>query len=520
VRTWRTVVFIAVFALVLAAQAAVVAPGFWWTRIWEDEAYNLTVPINLLHGLGYTSDGMLTPTGTLTPFDVRISTGPTVLLPIAAVLATGIDTVVGARLVMLAFYLLLLGGLWLLGRRVAGRWGGLVAMTVPLALNTIQISPIQGPLDILGEYPSAALIVWAMLTVKKRPWLAGLLLGLAVQAKLLSLIALPVLVLMVWFAVRADWRSRLRRGAVLIVFTMVPTLLYELAILLSLGWAGFRLNTAQLKGFLVTTGQAGVHASRSYKVGLLSRSWFVPEGVAVTVAVVLLVIGVAAALVLWRRWANRSTVLAEAGCRVPPREFGVQVGGAVVLLVLWLVWWVMSTGTQSWIRYPAPALFCALPVVVAAALTGCRMLAGAVRALPHAPAASVVTARIGVSAAGAAVILALVAAVGYHVPAAYVPLYGETLVQQRAAAARIATLHQPRLASPWGTQLGAMLLAGARLVPLYAPARGDIPIVYGAWPSNQVYLREVAANPQLCGRTRLIYASYLVCSPPKADVTR
>src|SRR5690606_27306599 len=55
-------------------------------RMWEDEAFNLTVPLNLLAGYGYTSDGALSGS-TLTPFDARISAGPTVLLPAAGILA-------------------------------------------------------------------------------------------------------------------------------------------------------------------------------------------------------------------------------------------------------------------------------------------------------------------------------------------------------------------------------------------------------------------------------------------------
>ena len=48
----------AVVALV-AANLAVIMPGIATVRLWEDEAFNLSVPLNLLRGLGYTSDGTL-----------------------------------------------------------------------------------------------------------------------------------------------------------------------------------------------------------------------------------------------------------------------------------------------------------------------------------------------------------------------------------------------------------------------------------------------------------------------------
>src|SRR5690606_33137444 len=140
-------------------------------RLWEDEAFNLTVPINLLAGLGYTSDGTLSGSE-LTPFDERISTGPVVLLPVAAVIGMGADPVIGGRSIALLFWIALIAGTFILGKGAAGRWGGLVGAAVPLALNLNQLpSPVQGPTDILGEVPSAALIVWAIVAARRRPWL-------------------------------------------------------------------------------------------------------------------------------------------------------------------------------------------------------------------------------------------------------------------------------------------------------------------------------------------------------------
>ncbi|MGB4136599.1 MAG: hypothetical protein WA971_08540, partial [Microbacterium sp.] len=120
-----------VLAAALLAAHLVVAWQSLTVRFWEDEAFNITVPLNLLHGLGYTSDGTLSGS-MLSPFDPRISTGPAVLLPVAGVLATGIDPVIGARLVPLGYWMLLLAGLAVLGVRLGGRWAALLATAVPL----------------------------------------------------------------------------------------------------------------------------------------------------------------------------------------------------------------------------------------------------------------------------------------------------------------------------------------------------------------------------------------------------
>lgn len=168
----RTIAFWTLAAGLLACNVIVMQHSLT-ARFWEDEAFNLTVPLNLLAGLGYSSDGALSGS-TITPFDPRISTGPTVLLPVAAVVALCTDPVVGARLVPLTFWVLLIAGLALFGARSVGRWGALVAAAVPLAFNGVgSISPIQGPADLLGEIPAAALLVWALIVLPRRAWLAA-----------------------------------------------------------------------------------------------------------------------------------------------------------------------------------------------------------------------------------------------------------------------------------------------------------------------------------------------------------
>jgi hypothetical protein len=80
----------------VVANLAVIVPGIASVRLWEDEAFNLSVPLNLARGLGYTSDGTLSGSE-LAPFDVRISTGPVMLLPIAGLIAMGVDPVFAGR---------------------------------------------------------------------------------------------------------------------------------------------------------------------------------------------------------------------------------------------------------------------------------------------------------------------------------------------------------------------------------------------------------------------------------------
>ncbi|HWU46315.1 MAG TPA: glycosyltransferase 87 family protein [Humibacter sp.] len=555
----RTASFVVLLVAVIAAQLAVVAPELWLTRVWEDEAYNLTVPLNLLSGHGYTSDGILTRFGGMTPFDVRISTGPTVLLPIAAMLATGVDAVVGSRLVMLLFYAGLLVVLWVLGRRVAGRWGGLVAIAVPLALNTNQLpSPSQGPIDVLGEFPSAMFLGLALLFVQRRPWLGGLMLGLAIQTKFITALALPVLVLMVWFAfAEVPTRQRIRRSLAVIVLAVVPSVLYQLVALVCLGWNAYVDNVHSFLYFLKTGGQYNVHTSALAKLSSLFGSWFVPAWLVLVVIVLALAVG-AAVWALARRMPARARarLLAAAGACLPGRRLLVLLAGASLLLVVWIGWWAASKGTPDWVRYPAPGVLICVPMLAAAVVLGCRMLwlasadgtqarsvergavAGSVGRGAMAGSAergevagsaergavagsaergevrrSGQVANRALSIACAAVLaLTLVLQMGIHVPSAYVPNLGETLAQQRAAAAGIAQLNRSRLASPWGGQIGAIVLAGSHVVSLYDPHRGDTPVVYAAFRGNPVAQLD-RAQARSCGTTLLRLTHYLVCDP-------
>ncbi|GAB3800131.1 hypothetical protein GCM10028798_14180 [Humibacter antri] len=517
------VVFWLLFAIVLAAQLAVVAPEFWTTRLWEDEAFNLTVPLNLLAGHGYSSAGLL-GSGMLTPFDVRISTGPVVLVPVAAVLATGIDPVVGGRLVSLLFYAGLLAALWMLGRRIAGRWGALIAVVVPLALNTNQLpSPVQGPVDILGELPAAALIAWSIVFVRRRPWLAGLFLGLAIQTKFISLLAAPALLVYVWFLTAGEpWRARLKRCVWLTVWAVVPTASYWLVVLISLGPAGLVSNAHQFLAFLKTGGQTA-SVPPDQKLGALTNSWFVEGWAVIAVLVAAVVIGTLAILAMRspaRRGASADESVKDAGAQAAARDVALLLIAAGVNLLAWVGWWTLSQGTPTWIRYPATGLVVSIPMLAAAAVLGVRLLwvriprrervetasraVGFRQAQPADGRQRWIVAGVAALAC-AAIVVSTGVSVQRHAVAAQVPDYGETLSQQRDVARQLAALGDEKFATPWGSQLGAILLSGVQFTNLTGPNARSLPTVL--W------------SPELSGPGQAAFDG-LISSACKRDVVR
>ncbi|MGN8026937.1 hypothetical protein [Microbacterium sp. 22242] len=465
------------FAALLVANAIVMWHSLTVLRFWEDEAFNLTVPRNLLAGLGYTSDGTLSGS-TLTPFDPRISTGPVVLLPVAAVLAMGVDPIIGARLVPLAYWVLLLIGLGILGRRLAGPYGALIAVALPLAFNTADsVSPIQGPADLLGEIAAAAWIVWALVVLPRRPWLAGLFLGLAVQAKLIALLALPAFAVALFLLTPpgrfgARLAATLRRGILPLILAAVPTVLMELAALVSMR-SGYLDHARALVRFLLSGGQNQAPTTVPQKLGTLAGAWFVPWWLVVVAAVL------AAIVVVLAAWPQRRAIGADplpARSRRDPQLLALAFGSAVGLLAF-VGWWAQASQLPLWVRHPAVGVFAFAPALAAVAV---RAVAALWRR--RASDAPLVLVR-ALTVLSAAVLAAVVAggASGDTLRAVR-PSPAQTLAAQRTAVAPLAdwvrTHHVAWLgAGGWGGPVSSVVLTGAHVGIADAPAMQHVPIL-------------------------------------------
>ena len=469
-------------------------PGLYRTRLWEDEAYNLSVPVNLVHGLGYASAGLLT-TGPVDPFDIRISTGPAVLLPIAAVLATGIDPVVGGRLVLALFAILLAVALYLVGSRLSGRWGGLLAAAAPLSFNAATPpSPIQGPTDILGEYPAAAFLVLSLLVISRRPLLAGVLAGLAIESKTLAVLSLPVLVLVAAFGPsglslvgRALRVIRLGLGAA------VPVVLYELVKLLILGWPRYYASTRDLYYFLRSGGQTGYEVPVGDKVGVLLADWSLPSTLALVAVVVVAATGAAYLVSRLRR-----------GSAPLDRERTVLALSLVGTLVVWLGWWLTSRHDPAWIRHPAPGLLVAVPLLLA-------VWWGAIRALP---ALGERACRLVGRVAAVAVIAVLAVQTVTQFRLVSEPPYYGTLSDQREAAEALNRFPGREVQGEWGLLPAIAFLAGRQAVMDAAPEDPDTPwLIEAVDRSPDGVTRTRALIEERCGRTVDEVGIYVFCEP-------
>jgi 4-amino-4-deoxy-L-arabinose transferase-like glycosyltransferase len=200
--------------------------------VWFDEGYKMNAARTLaergVYGT-YTVDGYQ-------PFDPGISSGPADMLPLAASFALFGTGVVQARLVFVAYSLLMALTLYALGSLIFGPQAGLLA-----ALLVIAVPPLAGTSllaigrQALGEAPALALILSGVL-LWARSWErpgagvafgAGLLLGLGLLSK--TQIGIALLPAMLLITVGRCWR---RPGQLLRELLPVVVMLGVIA-----GWA-------------------------------------------------------------------------------------------------------------------------------------------------------------------------------------------------------------------------------------------------------------------------------------------
>ncbi len=254
--------------LLCGATLLVILAGLVKTPMNYDEAYNLQVPRHLAAAGSYATDGAVHGGGT-EPFDVFISTGPTVLAPIGALFAlTGPHLWVARLVPTLGYVLLLLGG-WQLGARSAGRLGGSAALAAMLGVDAVvdwPYSSVLGTGSVLGEYTAAAFVLWASLQLRHRPRWAGILLGLAVMTKLVTgLAGVGFVLAMLICRRRTGLRSATDAAVTLLANLCIPVLLWQLVVLGSLGGTGYLAHARAFVDFFATSG-SGIVGVRSADV--------------------------------------------------------------------------------------------------------------------------------------------------------------------------------------------------------------------------------------------------------------
>lgn len=245
-----------------------------------DDAYLALIAKNLANGLGYTSTIQpLVSRYTMQPYDPLVGTGPTIILPASLFIGTFGNTYWAPGLANITFWssLLICIGLFL---RKQNNGAGLLLFTCSFLFLAYSLMTyhFEHWYALLGEIPATLLVLLGVLSFLSRDTrlnqvLSGVFFALAVQAKLLTLVAFLVFLgvqILVLFPGQSDsFFIFLKKSAYRICFVimgfLIPFAIFESWKLFVMGPSGYIENWGQ---HLKYAGKDGARLNQSSLMSL------------------------------------------------------------------------------------------------------------------------------------------------------------------------------------------------------------------------------------------------------------
>jgi hypothetical protein len=277
-----------------------------------------------------------------------ISTGPTLVLPAAALIAVFGPQIWVPSVVTAIFALTILG---LMGRHAGKLFGVERGSIFLIGLILLLYVVTSGEYFVhwyalLGEIPGLLLLALAAYFAAggargewsaRSSFIAGLLGGLAVNSKLLALIgALAIGGLYAWRLLKQDRAQALREGLFYTVGLALPIVVFELFRLHALGFSGYYHWLGGMRGFAAS--QMPALASGGAKVGRLDQAIGIVRGFHDATGVTWLCLGL--------------PVLTVAALTLRDRRFVVAARVSLlcgVAAITYAVWWLGFS--NGWPRY-------------------------------------------------------------------------------------------------------------------------------------------------------------------------
>lgn len=219
-------------------------------RTWFDEGLNLLAAKELAESGRY---GLQTVDG-FSGFDLGLSTGPTVLMPIALVFHVLGIGLVQARLVAAAYVLLAAGGLYCVARQAFGRNTAILGLLAFASLT--EAGPLVIGRQVVGEVAALAFMFWGVATLGVARRLnqdavyaaAGLLFGLAVLTKNQLALVIPVIAIVGLLARTSTRDFSLRRLGLMLAAATFPAVFWYAYQILAMGPTWFAEHLKSLSG--------------------------------------------------------------------------------------------------------------------------------------------------------------------------------------------------------------------------------------------------------------------------------
>lgn len=234
------------------------------TPLEYDGAYNLQIAVNLIKHGSYATNGALYAVENLKVFDPLISTGPSTLMPITLFFKLFGIGVVQFRLVMVAFYLATIAALCVLCfRKTQSPWSFL-----PGLLFMVMLPGFDPRVAAVGEIPATLFLILSIYSLEKHRYpLSGLLAAFAMLSKIITGFVLPVIVFYLATECFGSWKPKLTevrkflsRGAIWLIFFLIPIISFEIYHYFSFGNRhGFKASWIEMIKFFKTSG-SGIQA--------------------------------------------------------------------------------------------------------------------------------------------------------------------------------------------------------------------------------------------------------------------
>ena len=272
----HTVACAALLALAILVYGHVFSNGLCCA----DDSYIAVVSKNLASGLGYTNSVSYDNNFGLRDFDPGISTGPTLVMPAAVLIALVGNLPWVPGFVTATASLALLIAIWFLLRARAGTAGASSYLAVLVALLYFLTAGIHFEhwYALLGEIPSALLCVtgaavFASVTTRRGIVAAGLLLGLAFLTKTLAALgSLPFVVVLTWIVLGHRDRTSVEDLFAGLTAFLTPFLVFESWKLGVLGGNAYLQNQKDLVQLFHYSGGVPVTADAAFFLGVQARA--------------------------------------------------------------------------------------------------------------------------------------------------------------------------------------------------------------------------------------------------------
>ena len=354
----------------------ITSASFYTSSISYDESYNLQVSKNLAESGRYATNGSVFD-GDLKDFDPYISTGSTLLIPIAVMFKVfGVDVWQFRAVMNIVYLAFCVFTAWFVMKATRSKkitnvekyLFGLFAITISVAFLG---NSLMGEKEFFfavaqGEPLALTLTILSMLLLqygKKKS--AALVIGLAILTKLVFIFLVPFFLVGVFIEHKSSILGKFRHALSMAAVIAIPTLLFELYKFASLGFntTSYVTNTKEFVSFFLVGGGDPTAAitplsmvkERTLSIASIDLSLFN------TTSIIVILLGIFVLHSLTR------TVLRSVRIKFNKRAFSrlnipsIYIFGSIVL---WLLWWVFIS-SRPWTRYAVAPIAMAIIASVA-----------------------------------------------------------------------------------------------------------------------------------------------------------